>query len=344
MPQFEEWELKKYWEIFSGLNPEDGKLSGERVLPVLANSRLPAAQLALIWLLADIDRDSKLDFEEFCITMRLVFDLVNGTMTEVPAALPAWLVPASKAHFIDLSLPNYDEELQLLNAFDWYILPADKARYDALIEHHLDNLGRVLYDLLAPVYLELDKVPPTDVSLAWNLVNPKQALTIDRNQAEVFLHIIHQRQLMRRIPRTVPASLRATFGQEKIDYSVQNQNTVPAKQRPGQLYAQRLELQTTVGTDFSATKDTDWEEVLLKRQLADLERRIDELEAPSAAQDSAGTTKYEFEQMAKFYETLAARHRAPLLGVRSDIADIEQQLEVLEGYLQDKQRELASMA
>ena len=40
MPRLEDWEIKKYWEIFQGLNPSQNKLTGDRVSPILKNSRL----------------------------------------------------------------------------------------------------------------------------------------------------------------------------------------------------------------------------------------------------------------------------------------------------------------
>ncbi|KAM9888678.1 hypothetical protein OXX79_012713, partial [Metschnikowia pulcherrima] len=63
MPRLEEWEIKKYWKIFQGLGPQNNKLTGEKVTPVLKNSRLPDDQLAQVWSLADIDNDGQLDFE-----------------------------------------------------------------------------------------------------------------------------------------------------------------------------------------------------------------------------------------------------------------------------------------
>ena len=96
MPRLEESEIKKYWQIFQGLKPVDNKLTGDKVSPVLKNSRLPESQLSSIWELSDIDNDGKLDFEEFCIVMRLIFDLINGNFKEVPISLPSWLIPSSK--------------------------------------------------------------------------------------------------------------------------------------------------------------------------------------------------------------------------------------------------------
>lgn len=96
MPRLEDWEIKKYWEIFQGLNPVDNKITGDKASTVLKNSRLKDDQLSQIWDLSDIDSDGKLDFEEFCITMRLIFDLVNGNQQSLPSELPSWLVQHRK--------------------------------------------------------------------------------------------------------------------------------------------------------------------------------------------------------------------------------------------------------
>lgn len=50
--KLEEWEIAKYWEIFSGLNPLNGLLSGDRAANVLKNSQLSDDQLEKIWDLA----------------------------------------------------------------------------------------------------------------------------------------------------------------------------------------------------------------------------------------------------------------------------------------------------
>ena len=371
MPRLEEWEIKKYWEIFQGLKPENNRLSGEKVAVMFKNSRLEQEQLLQVWQLADIDADGSLDFEEFCIAMRLIFDLVNGKTQDVPAELPPWLVPLSKAHLIQAnravahgsnapSFDTSDDDDHLSDDFDWYISPTDRATYEALYSPHSDTHGRVRYEALDALHATLLNVPKAELSSAWNLVNPKSFETIDKDQALVLLHILNQREHGKRIPHGVPASLRATFSKEVPTYDVSSQASVTAPPEPraddklsfGTNYLNKISkaAHSERGTDFSTTEDTDWEKVRLRRELASLETQLADVQRQKdrAAAD-LGATKREFEQLLAHKEQqLDLARRAPaaakdLPGVRNDMALISSQICSLEEYLKGRECELEQL-
>ncbi|KAK6455753.1 actin cytoskeleton-regulatory complex protein END3-domain-containing protein [Scheffersomyces xylosifermentans] len=370
MPRLEDWEIKKYWEIFQGLNPVSNKLTGEKVAPLLKNSRLQEDQLSKIWELSDIDSDGKLDFEEFCITMRLIYDMVNGQSSAIPQELPNWLVPSSKAHLIqankavqknsNLGIDYEDDEDGLSDDFDWYISPTDKATYETIYNSNSDSYGRVKFESLNTLYNSLSKVPKSDISSAWNLVNPKSFETIDKDQVLVFLHILNQRENGKRIPRGVPASLRATFSKEVPTYDL---NSVQSKPQPTSStsskksfandYLSKIGQSNTIrdtGTDFSSTQGTDWEEVRLRRELTDLENLLEKVQNGSKQSsnndsDISGMLKYEFEQLLKFKQDKLSSAKSSnkskdLKEVKSDIDDIRSQVTTLEEYLASKNVEL----
>lgn len=417
MPQIERSEVQKYWEIFSGLNPISGKLSGEQAATVFKNSQLPDAQLGKIWDLADVDQDGQLDFEEFCIAMRLIFDIVNGVYSSPPESLPEWLVPQSKSHLVEANEAiagnpsprrssryddNDDEDLTLSSGFDWYISPSQRSEYSTIYTANADYHGLISFDALTELYSTLDNVPRTDISSAWNLVNPRANDKIDKEQCIVFLHILSNRSKGYRIPRSVPASLRATFEKKQPEYSLNSSQSVVrrrgdnndeeedeissfsrnnhitadsskkssstgGKKAFAEDYLTRLGLggrsktyESSQGTDFSSTKDTDWEEVRLKRQLADLEDLIQKAESASQRRkrgledynsSKTGLIKRELEQLLAYKEKqlIALRNGSLKKGLglandseRQSINEAKEEVELLSSQVESLKQHQAN--
>ncbi|XP_048458051.1 epidermal growth factor receptor substrate 15 [Rhincodon typus] len=87
-------EKAKYDIIFDSLNPVNGFLSGDKVKPVLLNSKLPVDVLGRVWDLSDTDRDGLLDRDEFAVAMYLVYRALEKE--PVPFSLSPALIPPSK--------------------------------------------------------------------------------------------------------------------------------------------------------------------------------------------------------------------------------------------------------
>ncbi|MGH0179981.1 UNVERIFIED_CONTAM: hypothetical protein FKN15_003095, partial [Acipenser sinensis] len=97
-------EKGKFDGIFESLLPIHGLLSGDKVKPVLMNSKLPLDVLGRVWDLSDIDKDGHLDRDEFAVAMHLVYRALEKE--PVPSVLTPSLIPPSKRRKTAAALPG----------------------------------------------------------------------------------------------------------------------------------------------------------------------------------------------------------------------------------------------
>ena len=87
----------KYESVFKASNKDpDGLLSGREAVQIFGKSGMDRASLKKIWELADVDKDGKLDIEEFCVAFHLIICVTKRKLA-IPDHLPAPLAAAVSA-------------------------------------------------------------------------------------------------------------------------------------------------------------------------------------------------------------------------------------------------------
>uniref|UniRef100_A0A671VFZ9 Epidermal growth factor receptor pathway substrate 15 n=1 Tax=Sparus aurata TaxID=8175 RepID=A0A671VFZ9_SPAAU len=165
-------EKLKFDSIFDSLGPVGGILTGDKVKPVLLNSKLPVDILGRVWELSDLDRDGMLDRDEFSVAMYLVYRALEGE--PVPMSLPPPLVPPSKR-----KKPS------------WVVSPADKAKYDELFSKtDGDKDGLVSGPEVRDIFLKTG-LPSATLARIWELCDIGDIGKLTREQFALALHLIN---------------------------------------------------------------------------------------------------------------------------------------------------------
>ncbi|XP_069594026.1 epidermal growth factor receptor substrate 15 isoform X2 [Ranitomeya imitator] len=204
-------EKAKYDAIFDSLSPMNGFLSGDKVKPVLLNSKLPVEVLGRVWELSDIDHDGLLDRDEFAVAMFLVYSALEKE--PVPMVLPPALMPPSKRKtsgppsslpiIPPLPMPPSKEPRHSLPpvgilptkapATQWVVSHAEKAKYDEIfLKIDKDQDGLVSGLEVREVFLKTG-LKSTLLAHIWSLCDTKDLGKLSKEQFALSLHLINQK-------------------------------------------------------------------------------------------------------------------------------------------------------
>uniref|UniRef100_A0A8D0CGB1 Epidermal growth factor receptor pathway substrate 15 n=1 Tax=Scleropages formosus TaxID=113540 RepID=A0A8D0CGB1_SCLFO len=273
-------EKLKFDAIFDSLGPVNGILSGEKVKPVLLNSKLPVDILGRVWDLSDIDRDGMLDRDEFAVAMHLVYRALE--QEPVPMSLPAALIPPSKRKkpikpppVMPLlpSPPSHKDGRSSHSASkippskpashppQWVVSPTDKAKYDELFtKTDTDMDGLVSGPEVRDIFLKTG-LPSTTLARIWELCDTGDTGKLTRDQFALALHLINQKLAKGVDP---PQALTPEMIPPSDKLAVQQSTTILSQ-----------------AADFSAIKELDSlsnEIVDLQREKSSVEQEIKEKE------------------------------------------------------------------
>ncbi|KAM3915310.1 epidermal growth factor receptor substrate 15 isoform 2-T2 [Leptodactylus fuscus] len=204
-------EKAKYDAIFDSLNPVNGFLSGDKVKPVLLNSKLPVEVLGRVWELSDIDHDGLLDRDEFAVAMFLVYSALEKE--PVPMVLPPALVPPSKRKssgppsslpiIPPLPMPPSKEPRHSLPpvgilptkapATQWVVSHIEKTKYDEIFQKlDKDQDGLVSGLEVKEIFLKTG-LPPGLLAHIWSLCDTKDCGKLSKEQFALSFHLINQK-------------------------------------------------------------------------------------------------------------------------------------------------------
>ncbi|CAL8253775.1 unnamed protein product [Merluccius merluccius] len=202
-------EKMKFDAIFDSLSPVGGFLTGDKVKPVLLNSKLPVDVLGRVWELSDIDRDGMLDRDEFAVAMYLVYRALEGE--PVPMSLPPPLVAPSKRKKPSvppamplLPSPPSTKDARSAHAKSahhapkpapapWVVSPSDKAKYDELFSKTDGDMdGLVSGPEVRDIFLKTG-LPSATLARIWELCDIGDLGKLTREQFALALHLINQK-------------------------------------------------------------------------------------------------------------------------------------------------------
>uniref|UniRef100_A0A3P8Z4K1 Epidermal growth factor receptor pathway substrate 15-like 1a n=1 Tax=Esox lucius TaxID=8010 RepID=A0A3P8Z4K1_ESOLU len=221
-------EKSKFDGIFESLSPVNGLLSGDKVKPVLINSKLPLDVLGKVWDLSDIDKDGHLDRDEFAVAMHLVYRALEKE--PVPPVLPSSLIPPNKRKkslvgslpgtvpMLPASPPPPKDSLRSTpshgsmnslnsagslspkhtlksaqHSVNWVVPVADRGRFDDIfLKTDLDLDGFVSGMEVKDIFMH-SGLPQNLLAHIWALADTRQMGKLTREQFSLAMHFIQQK-------------------------------------------------------------------------------------------------------------------------------------------------------
>ncbi|XP_029466855.1 epidermal growth factor receptor substrate 15-like 1 isoform X2 [Rhinatrema bivittatum] len=347
-------EKSKFDGIFESLLPVNGLLSGDKVKPVLMNSKLPLDILGRVWDLSDIDKDGHLDRDEFAVAMHLVYRALEKE--PVPSVLPPSLVPPTKRKktpvfpgavpVLPASPPPKDSlrstpshgSVNSLNStgslspkhsikppqtVNWVVPLSDKLRYDDIfVKTDLDIDGYVSGQEVKDIFIQ-SCLSQNILAHIWALADTKQMGKLNKDQFALAMYLIQQKvskgidppQVLS--PEMIPPGERSTPVQTLSGYLSSIGSEITA------LTERRRDSSSSVGSgEFTGVKELDD----ISQEIAQLQRE-----------------KYVLEQDIREKEEAIRQKSNEVQELQNDLDRETNNLQELEAQKQDAQDRLDEM-
>ncbi|KAL6108582.1 eps15l1 [Pungitius sinensis] len=361
-------EKSKFDGIFESLAPVNGLLSGEKVKPVLINSKLPLDILGKVWDLSDIDKDGHLDRDEFAVAMHLVYRALEKE--PVPALLPSALIPLSKRKKslgsvagsmpgLPASPPPAKDSLRSTpshgsmnslnstgslspkhslksgqHSLNWVVPVSDRGRYDDIfLKTDADLDGFVSGNEVKDIFMH-SGLSQNALAHIWALADTRQIGKLTREQFALAMYLIQQKVSKGVDPPQaltadmIPPSERGTPVPSMSGYMT------PVGSEMAALSEMRRDSSSSVGSgEFTGIKELD-----------DISQEIAQLQSTLAfTQWNTLREKYTLEQDIRDTEEAIRHKSAEVQEMQNDLDRETASLQELEAQKQDAQDRLEEM-
>ncbi|XP_069378705.1 epidermal growth factor receptor substrate 15-like 1 isoform X4 [Paralichthys olivaceus] len=361
-------EKSKFDGIFESLAPVNGLLSGEKVKPVLINSKLPLDVLGKVWDLSDIDKDGHLDKDEFAVAMHLVYRALEKE--PVPALLPSSLIPLSKRKkslgSVTSSVPGLPASppppkdslrstpshgsMNSLNStgslspkhtlksgqhmVNWVVPVSDRGRYDDIFLKTDADLDGFVSGLEVKDIFMHSGLSQNLLAHIWALADTRQIGKLTREQFALAMHLIQQKVSKGIDPpqalttEMIPPSERGTPVPSMSGYMT------PVGSEMAALSDMRRDSSSSVGSgEFTGIKELD-----------DISQEITQLQSTLAfTQWNTLREKYTLEQDIRETEEAIRYKSAEVQEMQNDLDRETASLQELDAQKQDAQERLEEM-
>ncbi|XP_049992114.1 epidermal growth factor receptor substrate 15 isoform X1 [Alexandromys fortis] len=363
----------KYDVIFDSLSPVDGFLSGDKVKPVLLNSKLPVEILGRVWELSDIDHDGKLDRDEFAVAMFLVYCALEKE--PVPMSLPPALVPPSKRTMVSISgsvwsvpssaakdsyhsLPPVGILPTKAPLRQWVVSPAEKAKYDEIfLKTDKDMDGYVSGQEVRETFLKTG-LPSALLAHIWALCDTKNCGKLSKDQFALAFHLINQK-LIKGIdpphiltPEMIPPSDRSSLQKTIIgsspvaDFSAikeldtLNNEIVDLQREKNNVEQDLKEKEDTVKQRTSEVQDLQDE---VQRESVNLQKLQAQKQQVQELLDELDEQKAQLEEQLKEVRKKCAEEAQMISSLKDEITSQESQISTYEEELSKAREELSRL-
>ncbi|XP_042318738.1 epidermal growth factor receptor substrate 15 isoform X2 [Sceloporus undulatus] len=361
----------KYDAIFDSLIPVNGLLSGDKVKPVLLNSKLPVDVLGRVWELSDIDHDGMLDRDEFAVAMFLVYCALEKE--PVPMSLPPALVPPSKRKGVNIpgavqlvpsstsskdshqSIPPVGLLPSKAPLTQWVVSPTDMIKYSEIFLKTDKDMDGFVSGVEARELFLKTGLPSAILAHIWALCDTKDCGKLSKEQFALAFHLINQKLTKGIDPpqvltaEMIPPSERATLQKNLLgpspvaDFSAIKEldtlsNEIVDLQREKKNVEQDLkEKEDTIKQRTSEVQDLQDE---VKRESNNLQKLLAQKQEAEEILNGLDEEKAKLEEQLNTIRQKSAEEADLIASLKAEITDQESKISTCKDDLNKAQEEL----